>query len=272
MNTYSGCIIEESLKDKSVLNEFKIIATHAQDSYIVEIDDSRVDEILPRLQSSMSDDEKWYCDLKNYDYHYIIYNDKIFKVDRDYEQQYEEAKEYGLKRGIPDGLLPNKTWAKKKRLCIAREDNIDDITSLRVEMQIEDWNKTLNKDYSCHADEFAKITKNHLCKKLNQSIYFALMYVDDKPVAMCALEELSELPQITVCSNKNGRHCCLVSVYTKPVFRGKGYQQQLIKYLLDFAKAESFHDITLTTNTPDAAHIYEKAGFKLISNKYFLNL
>ena len=98
------------------------------------------------------------------------------------------------------------------------------------------------------------------------------MYLDNKPIAMCALEELSELPQITVCSEKNGRHCCLVSVYTKPNYRGNGYQQQLIKYLLDFAKLENFNDITLTTNTPDAVHIYEKVGFKLISNKYFLNL
>ena len=55
------------------------------------------------------------------------------------------------------------------------------------------------------------------------------MYMDDKPVAMAALEELSELPQITVCNDKNGRHCCLVSVYTKPDYRGKVYQQQVVK-------------------------------------------
>lgn len=33
---------------------------------------------------------------------------------------------------------------------------------------------------------------------------------------------------------------------------------------------ERFCDITLTTNTPDAAHIYEKLGFQYISKKYFL--
>ena len=79
------------------------------------------------------------------------------------------------------------------------------------------------------------------------------MYMDDKPVSMAALEELSELPQITVCNDKNGRHCCLVSVYTKPDYRGKDYQQKVI-------------------NTPDAIHIYEKFGFKKISSKYFLGL
>ena len=95
------------------------------------------------------------------------------------------------------------------------------------------------------------------------------MYIEGKPVAMAALEELSELPQITICSAKNGRHCCLVSVYTKPDYRGKGYQQQVIKYLLEFAQSEGFTDIMLTTNTPDAIHIYEKFGFKQISSKYF---
>ena len=51
-------------------------------------------------------------DLKNYDYHYIIFNDRIFKVDRDYPEQYEETKEYGLKRGILEEYLPNASWAK----------------------------------------------------------------------------------------------------------------------------------------------------------------
>ena len=98
------------------------------------------------------------------------------------------------------------------------------------------------------------------------------MYFDDEVIAMCAIEELFELPQITVCTDDKGRHGCVVSVYTKPEYRGNGYQQQLIRYLLDFAKKQHFNDITLTTNTPDAMHIYEKVGFERISNKYFLTL
>ncbi len=155
------------------------------------------------------------------------------------------------------------------KIVIADSDNINDIVTLRVEMQIEDWNKTLGKDFSCYSDEFAQITNKHLTERLNKSIFFAIMYIDDEPIAMSALEELSELPQITICSNKNKRHCCLVSVYTKTDYRGNSYQQQVINYLLKFAKAKGFTDITLTTNTPDAIHIYEKFGFKQISNKFF---
>lgn len=159
-----------------------------------------------------------------------------------------------------------------KEVVIATEKNIDDIVALRVEMQIEDWNNTLSENYSCYAEPFADITKQHIKDKLNKSLYFALLYLNNHPIAMCGIEELSELPQITVCTDSAGRHCCVVSVYTKPEYRGNGYQQELLKYLLDFAKSEHFNDITLTTNSPDAIHIYEKLGFKQISNKYFLGI
>ena len=155
---------------------------------------------------------------------------------------------------------------------IADQNNIDDIVKLRVEMQIEDWENTLNVDFSKYAEQFGNITKKHLVDKLGKSIYFAMMYLNEVPIAMCAIEELSELPQITVCTNPNGRHCCVASVYTRPEFRGRGYQQEIFGYLIDFAKNQNFSDVTLTTNMQDAAHIYEKAGFEKISTKYYLGL
>lgn len=60
------------------------------------------------------------------------------------------------------------------KTAIATFENIDDIVDLRVEMQIEDWNKTLGKDFSCYSDEFAQTTKNHLEDKLNTSIFLQL--------------------------------------------------------------------------------------------------
>lgn len=157
-----------------------------------------------------------------------------------------------------------------KKMVIADRSNLEDLVSLRVEMQIEDWNQTLGKDFSEYAEDFANRTRRHMEEKLNQSLYFAILYVDDQPVAICGLEELSELPQITICTDPAGRHCCIVSVYTKPQDRGKGYQQELLKYLIQFAKTKHFNDITLTTNSPDAIHIYEKLGFHKISEKFFL--
>lgn len=157
-----------------------------------------------------------------------------------------------------------------QKIIVANKDNIDDIVTLRVEMQIEDWKNTLGKDFSSYSSQFYEITKEHIESRLNKSLYFALMYLNSEPIAMCGIEELCELPQIIVCAENEGRHGCIVSVYTKPQYRGNGYQQKVIKHLLQFAKEEHFNDITLTTNTPDAVHIYEKFGFKMISSKYFL--
>ena len=50
------------------------------------------------MKKSMVDEPIWYIDLKNYDYHYIIFNDRIFKVDRDYPEQYEETKRIWLEK------------------------------------------------------------------------------------------------------------------------------------------------------------------------------
>lgn len=54
---YSGCIIDESIKDKSVINEFKIVEKIDDDGimWLVEIDEDKIDYILPRLQESMVD-------------------------------------------------------------------------------------------------------------------------------------------------------------------------------------------------------------------------
>ncbi len=114
MNTYTGCIIDESIKDKSILGEFTILETRNDGgiSYIVEADEIGIESTVLKLQVSMTDEKCWYADLKTFDFHYIIYNDKIFKVNRDFPEQYEEAKEYGIKRGIAEEYLPNKSWAK----------------------------------------------------------------------------------------------------------------------------------------------------------------
>lgn len=48
--------------------------------------------------------------------------------------------------------------------------------------------------------------------------------------------------------------------------------QSLLLFLLDFAKEQGYTDVVLITNTDDAKHIYEKFGFKYISDKYYLRL
>lgn len=157
------------------------------------------------------------------------------------------------------------------RIVRADLSHIDVITDMRVAQQVEHWTHTLGRDFSVYAEQYRSVTTGYLRRRLNHSLFYVIKYVDGEPVAMCALEEQDELPPITVCM-ENKRHGWVVSVYTKPEHRGEGYQQQLMQELLQMARERGFGDVTLTTNRPDAIHVYEKAGFRHVSDKYFLKL
>ena len=49
-----------------------------------------------------------------------------------------------------------------KKMIIATDANIGDIVDLRVEMQIEDWKTTIDKDFTCYASQFSEITRRHI--------------------------------------------------------------------------------------------------------------
>lgn len=157
------------------------------------------------------------------------------------------------------------------RIVRADLSHVDVIADMRVAQQVENWTNILQQDFAVFAAQYRVVTKEYLHRRMNHSLFFVIKYADNEPVAMCALEEQDELPPITVCMD-NKRHGWIVSVYTKPEHRGKGYQQALMKELLQLARERGFGDVTLTTNRPDAIHVYEKAGFQHTSDKYFLKL
>ena len=157
------------------------------------------------------------------------------------------------------------------RIVRADLSHIDAIADMRVAQQVENWTNILEKDFAVYAEQYRQVTVSYLRRRLNHSLFYVIKYVDDEPVAMSALEEQDELPPITVCM-ENKRHGWVVSVYTKPEHRGRGYQQALMVELLQMARERGFGDVTLTTNRPDAIHVYEKAGFRHTSDKYFLKL
>ncbi|MBR6667183.1 MAG: GNAT family N-acetyltransferase [Clostridia bacterium] len=157
------------------------------------------------------------------------------------------------------------------RIVRADLSHLDVIADMRVAQQVENWTNILDKDFAVYAEQYRQVTVSYLRRRLNHSLFYVIKYVDDEPVAMSALEEQDELPPITVCID-NKRHGWVVSVYTKPEHRGRGYQQALMKELLQMARERGFGDVTLTTNRPDAIHVYEKAGFRHTSDKYFLKL
>lgn len=113
---YKGVIIEESLDSRNILNEVKILETEVEPVtprmktpwlkqwtlHTVEVLEKEAKVIASKIAKSLKLKEGWYADYKNDRYHYIIFRDKIFKVDRRKFSEYEEAKKYGVSLGIPE--------------------------------------------------------------------------------------------------------------------------------------------------------------------------
>ena len=114
---FTGVIIEESLVDKSVLDDVKIISTEIEPvtekhktpwikqwtMHNIEIPTDKAGEITQRISKALDHEHNWYADYKTDTEHYIIYRDKVFHItNRSDKKQYDEATEYGISIGIPD--------------------------------------------------------------------------------------------------------------------------------------------------------------------------
>jgi hypothetical protein len=116
---FIGVIIEESLEQKNVLKNLKIIKTDVEHVtkkhmtpwlkkwtlHTVEISEDDADRTAKDLSRSLDSKHSWYSDFKNKKFHYIIFRNKIFKVKRNNKGQYEEVKKFGMALGIPSYQL-----------------------------------------------------------------------------------------------------------------------------------------------------------------------
>jgi hypothetical protein len=116
---YKGVIIKESLEDKGVLEDVHILETKVEEAtedyktpwvkqwtlHTVEISEDRIGEIANKISRSLDHEHSWYADFKNKETHYIIFRDKVFKIDCSSKEQYDEANAYGVSLGIPEEQL-----------------------------------------------------------------------------------------------------------------------------------------------------------------------
>jgi hypothetical protein len=113
---YKGVTIEESLEDKSVLKDVKILSTKVEPVtekhktpwikqwtlHTVEVSESEAEVIAERISKALEGEHNWYADFKNDTTHFIIFRGKVFKINRKSKRQYDEAKAYGIALGIPE--------------------------------------------------------------------------------------------------------------------------------------------------------------------------
>jgi len=114
--SYKGVIIEESLANADVLKNVAIIDTRIESVtahhktpwlkqwtlHTVKLTEDNIDAIAEEISTSLEKDHNWYADFKNGQYHYIIYRNKVFKVDLNHPRLYKNAREYGISIGIPE--------------------------------------------------------------------------------------------------------------------------------------------------------------------------
>lgn len=115
--TFSGVIIEESLTDKSVLEDVNIVSTkvepvteHHRTPWVkqwtlhtVEVLENKAADVAEKISKALDKEHDWYADFKTEKEHYVIYTNKVFHItDRSDKKQYDEATVYGISIGIPD--------------------------------------------------------------------------------------------------------------------------------------------------------------------------
>ncbi|MCL5430153.1 MAG: hypothetical protein M1504_01590 [Candidatus Marsarchaeota archaeon] len=114
---FKGVIIEESLDDKRILKSLKVTKTVVEKVTkafgtpwlkkwtldYVDIPEEDVELVSTRVSKVLSQKHRssWYADFKNGTTHYIIFKNKVFKIDRVRRAEYMKATKYGLSLGIP---------------------------------------------------------------------------------------------------------------------------------------------------------------------------
>jgi hypothetical protein len=113
---YKGIIIEESLKNLSILDSVQVIDTeieHVTEGFgtpwlkqwtlrTVVIKESEAGDFAESLSHAIeTEHSSWFADFNNDTTHYIVFPDKVFVVDRSMPEQYEMARQYGLSLGLP---------------------------------------------------------------------------------------------------------------------------------------------------------------------------
>lgn len=118
MGNYSGVVIEESLSDKTVLQELTIVSTQTEPTtpvhktpwltqwtlHTIEISDAAVADVAEKIRIALDREHgsAWYADFNNETFHYIVFPNRVFCVDMASQEQYDEAKRHGIALGIPE--------------------------------------------------------------------------------------------------------------------------------------------------------------------------
>lgn len=91
----------------------------------------------------------------------------------------------------------------------------------------------------------------------NKQHYAIQLVCDNDPAACGSICLQSELPSP---DNPSGRNAYLMNIYTRPLFRGRGFGHRVVEYLLQMAREVKCGKIYLETSLM-GRKLYEAHGF-----------
>jgi len=112
---YKGTIIEESLKNTDALKDVKILSTRVSlvteehktpwvkqwTLHEVEIPEAAAAAVAEKIGKGLDSEHSWYADFRNDEFHFVIFPNKVFKIDRQNKAQNVAAVNYALSINIP---------------------------------------------------------------------------------------------------------------------------------------------------------------------------
>ena len=101
MNLYKGVIVENSLNDRKILDEVRIVKKYKDENWVlyeIEIMEDNIKDLQKYIN-----DGPWYIHLwrENNDKVYVVFKDNIFKIKYSDKSTWGKAIDYGKKMGIP---------------------------------------------------------------------------------------------------------------------------------------------------------------------------
>lgn len=118
-------------------------------------------------------------------------------------------------------------------------------------------------------EELPGATRAYLEKHIaDGSCICALLEIQGEIAAMAMLCSYVAMPDEV---NIEGRGANLCAVYTLPAFRGKGYMEQLLRYLLEEARGRKIRVINAAAEQK-AIPLYERVGFQRAETILYMDL
>jgi hypothetical protein len=119
--SYIGDIIAESLEDTSILKDVNIVSTRVEPVteehqtpwltqwtlHTIDVADGDAVSLAERLSHALDRHQNWYVDFKNSFTHFVIFRDKVFRIDRRRKDEYRDMQAYGIAQGVPEYQLPD---------------------------------------------------------------------------------------------------------------------------------------------------------------------